>query len=255
MRGSSPQSLRMVGSRPVVSCPTEEDLLGYLAPKMSERRRGDLEAHLSACALCRKTVALLARLDHGDDRAASTFRSAWPIVWSGPQLRVGDRVGRYRIVGALGEGAIGVVYAAYDDELKRKVAVKLLRSDRGELTRLRREARALARAAHPNVVTVYEVGDDQGLVFVCMELVEGQTLTAWLEHTRSFPEVLGVFVQAGHALAAAHDVGLIHRDFKPDNVLVGVDGRIRVADFGLARWSTSVPDVRALPAGELDRSH
>jgi len=156
-----------------------------------------------------------------------------------PDLPV--RLGRYRLLGRLGEGGMGTVFAAHDEQLDRRVAVKLLHTTRGKsgatpLARLRREAQALARLSHPNVVQVFEIDEFDGQAFVAMELVRGVTLRAWLaQRTRGLDEILEVFIQAGHGLAAAHAAGLVHRDFKPENVLVGGDGRVRVVDFGLVR--------------------
>jgi tetratricopeptide (TPR) repeat protein len=162
------------------------------------------------------------------------------------RLSPGTRVGRFVVERHLGSGGMGVVYAARDVDLDRPVALKLLRTGKAGGTpsnerraRLLREARALAKLDHPNVITVYEVGvvdvaDAGEQVFVAMELVTGGTLTAWLEERRSWRDVLSIMVSAGRGLAAAHHAGLIHRDFKPDNVLVGQDGRVRVTDFGLA---------------------
>jgi serine/threonine protein kinase len=131
----------------------------------------------------------------------------------------------------LGEGGMGVVYRAYDPDLDRRVAVKLLRtSGPADLARTRflREAQALARVSHPNIVSIYDVGTFQGQVFIAMELVEGKTLRAWLREDRpSRARLLPVLIAAGRGLAAAHAAGLIHRDFKPDNVIVGADGRGR----------------------------
>ena len=142
----------------------------------------------------------------------------------------------YRIEGELGAGGMGRVYRAYDLQLERDVAIKLhalsiSRDDDG----LRKEGVALAKLAHPNVVTVYGVGTWAGHPWVAMELVSGGTARAWLrEEARSPRDILALYLDAGRGLAAAHGVGLVHRDFKPDNVLVGADGRVRVADFGLA---------------------
>ncbi len=152
----------------------------------------------------------------------------------------GERFGRYVLLDPIGSGGMGVVYAAYDPELDRRVALKLLRraaEDGSSLGRARllREAQAMAKVSHPNVITVFDVGTLGESVFVAMELVVGEDLRAWLDRPRSVDEILAVFVQAGRGLAAAHAVGLIHRDFKPGNVLVGNDGVVRVADFGLAR--------------------
>ncbi|MFO7567366.1 MAG: serine/threonine-protein kinase [Enhygromyxa sp.] len=150
-------------------------------------------------------------------------------------------VGRYEISSRLGAGGMGVVYRAHDPDLDRPVAVKLLHTDSSTddkaRARMLREARALAKLSHPNVITVYDVGTDEGQVFVAMELVAGRDLRRWLDERREadWREVLELFIAAGRGLAAAHEVALVHRDFKPENVLVGDDGRVRVLDFGLAR--------------------
>ena len=152
-------------------------------------------------------------------------------------------LGRYVVEGELGSGGMGLVYAAYDPELGRKVAIKLVRPpasgtvdpSQGRI-RLLREAKAIAQLTHPNVIAIHDVGTFGEQVFIAMEYVEGSTLTDWLaaEH-RSWPDVVTMFVQAGRGLAAAHAKGILHRDFKAENVLVGKDGRARVLDFGLAR--------------------
>ncbi|MCY1064554.1 serine/threonine-protein kinase [Nannocystis sp. RBIL2] len=147
------------------------------------------------------------------------------------------RLGRYHVLGQLGAGGMGVVYAAYDPDLDRKVALKLLRADGHAASpgRLLREAHALARLSHPNVVQIHDTGAIDGRIFIAMELVRGVDLRTWLVQPRGLAEVLRVFLDAGRGLAAAHEAGFVHRDFKPDNVLVGADGRVRVADFGLVR--------------------
>jgi serine/threonine-protein kinase len=152
--------------------------------------------------------------------------------------------GRYMVFDQLGQGGMGVVLAAYDTRLDRRVALKLLQvaQDSGSNgsdseARLVREAQAMARLNHPHVVAVYDAGPlEDGSLFIAMEYVEGETLRRWREQQpRSWREVLEAYLAAGRGLAAAHAGGLIHRDFKPDNVLVGRDGRVRVTDFGLAR--------------------
>jgi len=171
------------------------------------------------------------------------------------------QVGRFRITKRLGHGGMGEVLAGFDDELERPVAVKLLHAEIGQEhgERLRREAKALAQLSHPNVVQVYEVGSWQDQLFIAMELVEGRTLKAWLaEGPHPLDDILPMFVSAGAGLAAAHDRELIHRDFKPDNVVVGDDGRPRILDFGLARQGSgeSAPtlehDVRPSDLALLD---
>ena len=150
------------------------------------------------------------------------------------------KIGRYRILEQLGAGGMGVVYAAQDDELDRAVAIKILRRDLAPGSagrqRLLREAQATAKLSHPNVVHVYEVGQAGDQVYMAMELVRGVTLRAWRKaEPRSWREVLEMFLRAGEGLVAAHAEGIVHRDFKPDNVLVDPLGRPQIVDFGLAR--------------------
>jgi tetratricopeptide (TPR) repeat protein/tRNA A-37 threonylcarbamoyl transferase component Bud32 len=156
-----------------------------------------------------------------------------------PALEAGAVVHRYVVEGEIGAGAMGRVYAAHDRELSRRVALKLLRHPRRDSSqeeRLLREAKALARLSHPNVVAVYDAGSRAEGVFLVMELVDGLTLRAWLdEQARTWRQVLEVFRAAGEGLAAAHAAGIIHRDFKPDNVLIDRGGRVRVTDFGIAQ--------------------
>ena len=164
-------------------------------------------------------------------------------------LPSGAEVGPYRVLDVVGVGGMGVVYSAYDPELDRRVALKVLRatpaadSDRRN-ARLGREAQAMAKLSHPNVITVHHVGRSDGRVYIAMEFVEGETLGSWMKsRRRSWSEVRDTFAAAGEGLRAAHDAGLVHRDFKPDNVLIGKDGRVRVTDFGLARFRDDAPDV------------
>jgi tetratricopeptide (TPR) repeat protein len=176
--------------------------------------------HIDDCTSCRRLVAELLRSGEA------------PADW-----RAGQRVGRYVIGERIGRGGMGQVYRATDVELQRDVALKRLHAIAGAAGRVRLvgEARSAAQLQHPNVVAVFEVVDDERVPFIAMELVDGVTLTAWLrQRPRSWREILAVVAQAGRGLAAAHGRGLVHRDFKPDNILVDVEGRARVADFGLA---------------------
>src|SRR5690606_3456105 len=171
-----------------------------------------------------------------------------------PRLSRGDAVGRFVVLEPLGSGGMSIVYRAYDADLDRRVAVKTLHvlvdDAAAQRATIAREAQALARLDHPNVLAVYEVGLHGGAPFVAMELVEGVDLGRWLRTKRPRDDVLRVFIDCGRALQAAHEAGLYHRDFKPANVLIGDDGRVKVADFGLVR---AVADPRAAPAPARDR--
>jgi tetratricopeptide (TPR) repeat protein/tRNA A-37 threonylcarbamoyl transferase component Bud32 len=172
------------------------------------------------------------------------------------------RVGRFLVLEELGRGGMGVVLAAYDPDLDRKVAVKVLHATAGQSpaehsegrARLLREAQALARLSHPNVVTVHEVGTVGDQVFLAMELVRGRTLRQWVQPLagpQRWRTIVATFRQAGEGLAAAHRCGLVHRDFKPENVLVDAEGRARVLDFGLARTGGMVEAATGADTGEL----
>src|SRR6478752_2938470 len=166
-----------------------------------------------------------------------------PQVEPDAKLVRGSTIGRYVILGAVGEGGMGVVYRAYDPDLDRSLALKFLKAHKGATGSKRaaatdsmvREARALAKLSHPNVLAIYDVGLWDDGVYLATEYVAGGTLRRWWTTARPFDEIIATMVAAGKGLAAAHRVGLIHRDFKPDNVLVGADGEVRVIDFGLAR--------------------
>ena len=163
------------------------------------------------------------------------------------------QIGRYRVLRLLGEGGMGRVYAAYDERLDRRIAIKVLHHDVTETSRARveREAKAMAKLTHPNVVQVYEAGEDEGEIHIAMEFVDGETVDSWLQEDRPWREVLAVFLQAGEGLAAAHSAGMIHRDFKPQNVMLeSLDSarqRVLVLDFGLARLLDDLPSAEGLP--------
>jgi hypothetical protein len=167
-------------------------------------------------------------------------------------VRHGSKIGRFVVVAELGSGGMGVVYAAHDRELDRQVALKVMRGvsdDDEDRKRMLREGQAMARITHPNVITVFEVGTHHdSTVFLAQELLDGGPLSKWLQDKHTQDEILEKFVAAGRGLAAAHAAGLVHRDFKPDNVLLGKDGRVRVADFGLARSLGAGTDPAAMMA-------
>ncbi len=236
-----------------------------------ERRRSLAQLEADDPAFAEQLVSLL-RVDHRADTApdpapppaASPLTAAvWKMASAAVEPdRVGTRIGRFMLLERIGQGGMGVVYSAFDNELERRVAVKLIRAlapDPREQARLLREARAMAKLAHPNVVTVFEAGTvDNGHgdeVFVAMEYVKGETLRAWARRTpRHWREVVAMYSGAARGLAAAHAAGLVHRDFKPDNVLVGADLRPRVLDFGLARPGTD-RDPEAASSSPRDSDH
>ncbi|HEY5949349.1 MAG TPA: serine/threonine-protein kinase [Kofleriaceae bacterium] len=182
-------------------------------------------AHIDSCDSCRDLVATV----------AATGDAPPP-----------EMIGRYQITTMLGSGAMGIVYEAIDPQLERRVAIKVLRGE-GHRDRLLREARAAAQISHPNVIAVFDAGIADGEVFMAMELIRGRTLRQWLGETeRSWREIVAVAVKAGRGLAAIHRAGLVHRDVKPENVLVADDGRIIVTDLGLVRVEPGAAPPRTL---------
>jgi serine/threonine protein kinase len=233
-----------------MGCPDPSQLQAFMDDPAGLEQAAALRAHFAGCPDCRALVLALAPEEPAHAQLPVTPEA--PTVPGVPlgrhaSVAAGERLGRYVVIGRIGEGGMGVVYTAHDPELDRKVAVKVLRLDsrRDEAAlqrRLQREAQALARLSHPSVTAVYDVGTCAQGVFIAMEFVEGQTLAHWLERRHPWRAVVDMFVRAGRGLEAAHRAGLVHRDFKPDNVLVGNDGRVRVTDFGLARIeSTEAP--------------
>jgi len=205
-----------------VHCPSDNQLDAYIAGAHLDT---DIATHLDECTECVDVVAAL-------------------VAFSPPEPKVGQLVGRYRLMRELGRGGMGVVFLAHDAELNRDVAIKVVRR-RGALdsnldARLRRESRLLARIRHPSVIAIYDVGVSGDNVFVAMELVRGTTLSSWLQAApRSWREIVEVVRRAADGLSAAHEAGVLHRDVKPDNILIETrDGRVTrviVSDFGVAR--------------------
>jgi len=226
---------------PAETCLSDEQIAGLAAGETASR---SALAHLEACDACRELVSAV----------CARRTNAEPINEPG-RLVAGTMLGHYQIERPLGAGGMGVVYLARDLELDRDVAVKLLHSgdDRAH-ARLARESQALAKLNHPNVVTAHEVGRHGDASYLIMEYVDGGTVRDWLAATtRSPAEIARVFAEAARGLAAAHAAGLVHRDVKPDNVLVGGDGRARVSDFGLvgADPSSSVRNTTETQVGVL----
>lgn len=205
-----------------MACIDDDAVLDVLDGTVTEADRTPLLEHIERCEGCRVTLAAALSLAPPDEDVTA------------PPLRFG----RYVVQDWVGEGAMGVVYRAHDPQIDRAVALKVVPPERcspDRRARLLAEARAMGRLSHPNVLTVYDAGLDAQTVFIASELVEGSNLRTWLaDAPRSVSTIVDVFVQAGRGIAAAHRVGLVHQDFKPDNVLVS-ETAIKVADFGLAR--------------------
>jgi len=221
----------------MAACPDADALQGFVSGAVGDVERSMIEQHVDTCASCRRMLVAL---------APSVVSPQGEAVADTPRLSgaaLVKRIERYTIRSKLGEGGMGIVYQAHDPELHRDIAIKLLRPSPspeydtgGAQARLLREAQAMARVSHPNVIAVYEAGTWEGQVFIAMELATAGTLRRWqTEPNRTARELLDAYLSAGRGLAAAHAAGLVHRDFKPDNVLRGADGRVRVTDFGLAR--------------------
>ncbi|HWU85779.1 MAG TPA: serine/threonine-protein kinase, partial [Kofleriaceae bacterium] len=163
------------------------------------------------------------------------------------------KLGRYHLLEQIGAGGMGVVWGAFDPELDRRVAIKLVRAELAAARdRILAEGQALAKLSHPNVVTVYDVGVVDEQIYIVMEWVRGEDLRAHCKQPRTVRELIALYRAAGEGLSAAHRAGLIHRDFKPDNAMVGDDGRVRVLDFGLARGEVRGAGDRSSSGGGSD---
>ena len=225
------------------ACPDEADLAAFLERTVTGHAREALAAHdaiaahLDTCAACRETIAHV---------AATEARE----------------LGRYRLGRVIGSGGMGVVWEAWDPALERGLAIKVLRPDASDdagSARLVREARALAKLQHPNVIAIHDVGELAGEVFMATELIDGESMDRW-QRGRPPADVIAAYAQAARGLAAAHALGFVHRDVKPANILVARDGRVRIGDFGLAIRDGAVPsepagretsDVRVTHAGAV----
>lgn len=239
-------------------CLDDTTIAALAANRLSATARALAMAHVGQCPSCdeRLQEALF-----GHDAATADINApgtAAPVVEDVTEL-AGTRLGRYLIIDQVGRGALGIVYSAYDPELDRRIAIKVLRqttTSEQQQESLRREARSMARLSHPNVVPVFDVGIADRRLFIAMELVDGWTLGDWVRsEERSWREIRDVYCLAGQGLIAAHRAGLVYRDFKPSNVMLGRDGQVRVLDFGIAHTmlgpATLVPGGVSGPRGGI----
>jgi len=234
-----------------VECLSESALFDFAAGAGEPQPRAAIESHLSHCDGCRASLAALVSHTARSPEPAPELERTRASATADLPLPRGAQIGRYLVLEHVGQGAMGVVYAAYDPKLDRRVALKLLRGELPEAptdprrVRFLQEAQVMARLSHPNVVAVHDVGTAGSRDFIAMEFVEGQSLRRWLQPGRRWREVLRVFAAAGEGLRAAHEAGLAHCDFKPDNVLLSRAGAVRVGDFGLARRADPAADSGA----------
>ena len=216
-------------SRPQAGCPDETQVAAFVERTLSDVDRDALELHVHECESCREALGHV-------------------VATSGAPRQIG----RYRLDHQIGSGGMGVVWQAWDPALERNLAIKLLRpeiSDDSGRARLVREARALARLQHPNVIAVHDVGEADGDVFIATELIDGEPMGTW-QIGRPADEIVAAYAQAARGLWAANQLGLIHRDVKPNNIFVGKDGRVRIGDFGLATRDRSA--AATIPGGGTD---
>lgn len=231
------------------ACLDENAWDDLLDGRLTAPERARIEAHIDRCSTCRQVLAtLLPALTRDSSDAPPPSEADHGRV---PSV-VPTRVGRYLIVEEIARGGMGRVLRGYDPELRREVAIKLLSTvDAHAGARIAHEARALAQLAHPNVLPIYDTAEDRGVPFIAMELVDGPTLRRWCEqHQPGWREIVRTFADAGSGLAAAHSAGIVHGDFKPDNVLLTApdgDRRVLVADFGLARTHDAGPSHAGPP--------
>ncbi|WNG20950.1 tetratricopeptide repeat protein [Cystobacter fuscus] len=242
-------------------CPEEPLVREVASGRFPEAEVARLLAHAENCPACGRLLMHSGGFEATGEVLTHVVPPPTTPSNSAPEevLPRGATVGRYMVLEKLGAGGMGVVYAAYDPELNRRLALKLLHGGSAQVersggqARLLREAQALARLSHPHVISIYDVGTWEERVFIAMELVEGPSLRDWLKQgPRPWREVVEVFIAAGQGLAAAHAAGLVHRDFKPDNVLLGKDGRVRVLDFGLARQVSAAAPGEEPPPQPVD---
>jgi tetratricopeptide (TPR) repeat protein len=247
-----------------MACLDENQVLALVHGRLKGDELVQAQQHLDSCVDCLDLVGFYQQSAQGVEDEVETHDHDFVPLTESEEIDLkapeGSKIGRYEVIRSLGRGGMGVVYLAQDPKLGRRVALKLVkpslssdeRADHFE-KRLMREARAMARLAHPNVLTIYDVGIQEGQVFMASEWVDGGTLDEWMkEGPHRWPAIAQRFREAARGLVAAHAAGLIHRDFKPSNVMVGKDERVRVFDFGLVKSTTAnIGDITTQLSGNF----
>ena len=234
-------------SVPAVTCLSHNTIVDLVEQRLGDGRRREVFAHIDGCAGCRALVAASTEAITSPPSAQTRADDEETVIgFEIPLLSEGAVVDHYHVVRRLGRGGMGEVYLAYDPQLDRKVALKLIKPEllrrSGARERFIKEARATARLNHPNIVTIHSVGEHLGQPYVALELLEGQTLSERMGRGRApIDEIVQVGAEIAGALAAAHEAGVFHRDLKPTNIMLCLDGRARVLDFGLAEFAEPDP--------------
>src|SRR5207247_932592 len=220
-----------------------------------ERPPSERDGFISqACAddpdLRSQVRSLISSYDEADDsfQTVAVNVAAQMIFDDEAKSLLGRCIGPYEVTERIGRGGMGEVFLAQDSRLARKVALKLLRfdvtQDKQRLERFKQEARAASALNHPNILTIYEIGEAEGRPFIATEFIEGETLRSHVENSRIGPvEAMDVAIQMASGLNAAHEAGIVHRDIKPENIMLRRDGYVKILDFGLAKLSEAPPEI------------
>ncbi|MEM6990626.1 MAG: tetratricopeptide repeat protein [Myxococcota bacterium] len=240
---------------PASACPEENEILDFVEGRLRASAVAQMHAHFDTCAPCSALLADLGVLSGVGEGTPAALRSdstagAARRAPTDDFIPPGTRLGRYVVQELVGAGAMGAVYRAEDPELARAVAIKALHRGAGPSPAdFGREARALARLEHEHVVSVFDFGNHGGRSYLVLEFFEGKTLQAWLKAEHAPSRALAVMRAAASGLQAAHDAGIVHRDFKPSNVMVSDEGRVAVTDFGLAVGGDQLRAESTVPSG------
>jgi hypothetical protein len=223
-------------------CPDAEQLTGFVEKTLAADEAGQVRAHLQECDVCRETVGLLVRERRVSSALSPALAHTHPSAAGAPEATP-TQIGRFTVVGLIARGGMGEVYRARDPHLGRDVAIKVLhtaaRSDAEWSARFEREARTISQLNHPNILALYDLGVHEGAPYVVTEFLDGMTLRAHLVGPLPVARAVEIGAEVAAGLAAAHDKGVVHRDIKPENILLTRDGRVKILDFGLAKYQPS----------------